>query len=60
MSQPTYRLSTYDPDMTPEGEWGWNLREPSLSKWDLRRAIRKARGMGYDDDVSILVERNEP
>lgn len=56
----TYRLSTRDPGDTPDEEWFWNRRHSGLSLFALRNAIRAARDLGYDDDVSILVEREDP
>jgi hypothetical protein len=53
----TYRLSTYDPGAALDDDWGWVLRLAGLAKWGLRAAIREARATGYDDDLSILVER---
>jgi hypothetical protein len=55
----TYRISTHDPgDEFPDG-WGWTVRMAGLPLWALRGAIREMRGRGYDDDVSILVERED-
>lgn len=53
----TYRLSTYDPGDDFEDFWDWRVRWSGLTKWGLRDAIREARGEGYEDDLSILVER---
>lgn len=58
MSEPTYRISTYDPTDTMETDGEWTLRVAGLSLWQLRAAIRQARGEGYDDNCSILVERD--
>lgn len=59
MSDPRYEVSTWDPDMTPDGDSGWNLRWSGLTRWELRAAIREARSEGYSHP-SILVERMEP
>ena len=64
----TYCISTYDPcdDAYPSGagpvcpigdEFGWHKRAGGLSRWQLRKWIRELRRRGYDDDLSILVER---
>jgi hypothetical protein len=55
----TYRLSTYDPGDDIDEPWGWNRRVCGLSLWQLRDAIREWRAMGYDDEMSILVERED-
>lgn len=59
MSDPTYRLSTYDPGDTPEAAWSWRVQLTGLPRWGLRAAIRWARGQGYETDTSILVERED-
>jgi hypothetical protein len=57
MTRPTYRLSTYDPGDDEDADWGWTVRVSGLGLWGLRAALRDFRGRGYEDDVSILVER---
>ena len=58
---PTYRLETYDPVGGPAGEEAlecdWRVRASGLTLWQLRAAIRRARELSYDDEVSIYVSR---
>lgn len=53
-----YRILTYDGDVKGEA-FGWRVRAHGMRLWSLRRAIRRCRDEGYDDDCSILVEREE-
>ena len=62
MSKPRYYLWTWDSDKqdwTPQQ----GVRCGPWSKWGLRRALRKLRGMGYNArkmDPFILVKRIDP
>jgi hypothetical protein len=56
----TYRVLSYDPvddGCQVKGEFNWRVRSAGVRLWGLRQAIRDLRSQGYDDDVSILVER---
>jgi aconitase A len=50
--QPTYSVSTWDHENEK-----WEPRERRVSKWDLRRWLRRLYAESWDR-VSILVERN--
>lgn len=52
-----YRISTCDPGDTPADDFAWVVRHAGLTLWGLRDALREVRGMGYEDELSILVER---
>lgn len=52
-SQPTYSVLTWD----HEAE-GWDMREPSATKWELRRWLRTLYAESWDH-VSILIQRND-
>ena len=52
VEQPTYSVSTWDHEME-----NWDVREPRVTKWGLRRWLRKLYAESWDL-VSILVERN--
>ena len=51
--EPTYSVSTWDHERE-----GWEARERSATKWELRRWLRKLYAESWDH-VSILVERND-
>jgi hypothetical protein len=55
----SYRISTYDPidDDAVRFACDWHLFAAGLSLWALRAYIRYLRSCGYDDQASILVER---
>lgn len=55
----TYRVSTYDPGDEPDDDWGWTVRWSGLPAWMIRAAVRQALSMGYERQVSILVERED-
>ena len=59
MNSPTYTISTCDPqDQNPEGEFVLTIRSTHCSRGELRRKWRELRKCGYDDDVSIYIERD--
>jgi hypothetical protein len=53
----TYSVSTRDPGQSPLDDWAWRVRYRRLPKWSIRQALRELRGRGYENDISILVER---
>lgn len=55
----SYRISTYDPGDGPHDPWGWRVRHCGLPLMALRAPLREFRDPGYDDDLSILIEREE-
>lgn len=56
---PLYQVSVYDPDSRPFRCDGWRVRYKRVSKWRLRKVLRKLDSEGYDRSVSILVESHE-
>jgi hypothetical protein len=57
--RPTYRISTWDPGDSPGDDWGWNLRHAGLTRWQLRAAMQDVRDLGYIEDHSVLIERED-
>lgn len=57
MNAPTYRVSTYDTGTCINDPWDWSVRAVRQDLMRLRWWIRTLRAMGYEDDLSILVER---
>lgn len=54
-----YKVSVYDPPPRPFRSDGWCVRYKSVTKWGLRKALRRLASEGYDRSVSILVESRD-
>lgn len=54
--KPRYQVSVYDPDTSPFRCDGWRVRYKSVTKWRLRKVLRRLASEGYDRGVSIMVE----
>lgn len=61
--KPTYRVSVYDPEIddVPFRSFGdnWRVRFKRVSKWGLRKVLRKLYSEGYERDTSLMVESSE-
>lgn len=55
--KPRYQVSVYDYD--ERTSTNWRVRYKSVTKWGLRKALRRLESECYDRDVSIMVESHE-
>ena len=60
---PTYTVEVWcgDPSGLPgdEGPWGWALVAEHVPRWALRRALRHLASVGWVDDHSVYVSRED-